>query len=159
MVETRWPSQPEGMDTPTRIRTNLPNSTNLPTIRFLRSRRLLGAIGALALIGLGAAHTITNAGGFAADPDASWPLFLAFGVGVSLVLWALAVIAWRYSRRGVGRVTRVIIAVVGVLLCLMAVNVLRVHPEIILSPAGPGLWSLIGGPTLLATALLPARVR
>ena len=147
------------MDTPTSTPTNILNRTHPPTIRFFRARRLLGAIGALALIGLGAAHTITNAGGFAADPDASWPLFLIFGVGVSLVLWAIAVIAWRYSRRGVGRVTRVIIAVVGVLLCLMAVNVLRVHPDIVLSPAGPGLWSLIGGPALLATALLPVRVR
>ncbi|SIN89378.1 hypothetical protein SAMN05443544_1674 [Agromyces cerinus subsp. cerinus] len=159
MVERRWPGQPEGMDTPTRTRTNLLNRTTTPTIRFFRSRRLLGAIGALALIGLGAAHTITNAGGFAADPDASWPLFLIFGVGVSLVLWVIAVIVWRFSRRGVGRVMRVIIAVVGVLLCLMAANVLRVHPEIILSPAGPGLWSLIGGPALLTAALLPVRVR
>lgn len=156
MVEQRWPGQPEGMDTSTRTRTDTPN---IPTIRFFRSRRLLGAIGALALVGLGAAHTVTNAGGFAADPDASWPLFLIFGVGVSLVLWVIAVVAWRYSRRGIGRVTRVIIAVVGVLLCLMAVNVLRVHPEIILSPAGPGLWSLIGGPALLAAALLPVRVK
>ncbi|RXZ47592.1 hypothetical protein ESP57_13690 [Agromyces fucosus] len=147
------------MDTSTRTRSNLPNRTTTPGIRFFRSRRLLGAIGTLALIGLGAAHTITNAVGFAADPDASWPLFLAFGVGVSLVLWAIAVIAWRSSRRRVGRVTRVVIAVVGVLLCLMAVNVLRVHPEIIFSPAGPGLWSLIGGPALLAAALLPVRVR
>ncbi|MFB9308336.1 hypothetical protein BJY17_002196 [Agromyces hippuratus] len=147
------------MDTPTSTRTNIPKRTHTPTIRFFRSRRLLGAIGALALVGLGAAHTVTNAGGFATDPDASWPLFLVFGVGISLVLWAIAVIAWRYSRRGVGRVTRVIIVVVGVLLCLMAVNVLRVHPEIILSPAGPGLWSLIGGPALLAAALLPGRVR
>ncbi len=147
------------MDTPTRTPTNLLNRTHTPTIRFFRARRLLGAIGALALIGLGAAHTITNAGGFAADPDASWPLFLIFGVGVSLVLWAIAVIVWRYSRRGVGRVARVMIAVVGVLLCLMAANVLRVHPEIILSPTGPGLWSLIGGPVLLAAALLPVRVK
>ncbi|MBM7829368.1 putative membrane protein YeaQ/YmgE (transglycosylase-associated protein family) [Agromyces cerinus] len=144
------------MDTSTSTRTNI---THTPTIRFFRSRRLLGGIGSLALIGLGAAHTITNAGGFVADPDASWPLFLVFGVGVSLVLWVIAVIAWRFSRRGVGRVMRVIVAVVGALLCLMAVNVLRVHPEIVLSPAGPGLWSLIGGPALLAAALLPVRTR
>ncbi|MFJ2502524.1 hypothetical protein [Microbacterium sp. NPDC087592] len=118
---------------------------------------MAGGIGALALVGLGVAHTATNAVGFAEETDASWPMFLIFGVGVSLVLWAVAVIAWRFSHRGSGRVSRVLIAVVGVLCGLMAFNVLRVHPEIILSPAGPGPWTLVGGPALLLSALLPLR--
>lgn len=133
------------------------SSTDDPSVRFLRSRRVAGGIGALALAGLGVAHTATNAVGFAGETDASWPMFLIFGVGVSLVLWAVAVIAWRFSHRGSGRVSRVLIAAVGVLCGLMAFNVLRVHPEIILSPAGPGLWTLVGGPALLLSALLPLR--
>lgn len=132
---------------------------NPPAARFVRSRRLAGGIGALALIGLAVAHTATNAGGFATDDDASWPLFLAFGVGLSLAIVAIAVVAWRYSRRGVGRFGRVVTVVAGVLCCAMAANVFRLHPEIILSPAGPGPWTLIGGPALLTAALLPVRRR
>lgn len=140
--------------------TTSPNThTNVGAVRFQRSRRAAGAIGALALLGLGAAHTVTNAIGFAAEVEPSWPLFLIFGIGVSLVLWTIAVIAWRFSRRGNGRVARVVIAAVGVLCCLMAFNVLRVHPEIILSPAGPGPWTLVGGPALLTAAILPLRRR
>lgn len=133
--------------------------TSAPTAPFSRTRRLSGGVGSLALVGMGVAHTLTNAVGFAKDPDASWPLFLIFGVGVSLALWVIAVVAWRYSRHGVGRAKRVIVAVAGVLLCLMAVNVLRVHPEIIISPAGPGPWSLIGGPALLTAAWQSRRQR
>ncbi|PRB15234.1 hypothetical protein [Microbacterium sp. MYb62] len=132
-------------------------STRIPAVRFLRSRRAAGGIGALALVGLGVAHTATNAVGFATDPDASWPLFLIFGVGVSILLGAIAVVAWRFSRHGGGRIRRVAIAVVGFLCCLMAINVLRVHPEIVLSPAGPGPWTLVGGPALLTAAILPLR--
>lgn len=137
--------------------TSTSSTAETRAVGFLRSRRISGGIGALALAGLGVAHTATNAVGFAADADASWPMFLIFGVGVSLVLWAVAVVAWLFSRRGGGRVGRVIIAVVGALCCLMAFNVLRVHPEIVLSPAGPGPWTLVGGPALLLAALLPWR--
>lgn len=137
--------------------TSTSSTAETRAVGFLRSRRISGGIGALALAGLGVAHTATNAVGFAEETDASWPMFLIFGVGVSLVLWAVAVIAWRFSHRGSGRVSRVLIAVVGVLCGLMVFNVLRVHPEIILSPAGPGPWTLVGGPALLLSALLPLR--
>ena len=161
MVEARGALQP-GVMLPSTGMTTSPNTrTNAyaPAVRFPRSRRAAGAIGALALLGLGVAHTVTNAVGFAAEAAPSWPLFLIFGIGVSLVLWVIAVIAWRFSRRGNGRVARVVIAVVGALCCLMAFNVLRVHPEIILLPAGPGPWTLIGGPALLTVAILPLRRR
>lgn len=131
--------------------------TRIPTVPFSRSRRIAGGVGVLALAGLGVAHTVTNAVGFSSEPDASWPLFLIFGVGLSLALWAIAVVAWRYSRRSAGRVGRVVVLVAGILCCAMAANVLRLHPEIVLSPAGPGLWSLIAGPSLLITAVLPRR--
>ncbi|MFF2452023.1 hypothetical protein [Isoptericola sp. NPDC058082] len=129
----------------------------LPTFPFSRSRRIAGGVGALALVGLGVAHTVTNAVGFASDPEASWPLFLIFGTGVSLVLWVIAVVSWRYSRRRAGRVARAVVLVAGVLCCVLAVNVLRVHPEVALSPAGPGPWSLVAGPSLLVAAALPRR--
>ena len=128
-----------------------------PALSFSRSRRIAGGVGALALVGLGVAHTATNAVGFASDPEASWPVFLIFGTGVSLVLWVIAVVSWRYSRRGAGRVARAVVLVAGVLCCALAVNVLRVHPEVVLSPAGPGPWSLVAGPALLAAAALPRR--
>jgi hypothetical protein len=141
------------------MHTSTDTRTGLPVVPFLRSRRVAGGIGALALVGLGVAHTATNAVGFGADPDASWPLFLAFGVGISLVLWALAAVAWRYALRGAGRVARVVTLVAGILCCALAINVLRVHPELVLSPAGPGLWTLIGGPALLVGAVLPRTPR
>ncbi|MFD6176264.1 MULTISPECIES: hypothetical protein [unclassified Isoptericola] len=128
-----------------------------PTVPFSRTRRVAGGVGALALVGLGIAHTVTNAAGFAADPEGSWPLFLIFGAGLSVLLWALAVVAWRYSRRGAGPVARVVVLVAGVLCCALAANVLRVHPELVLSPAGPGPWSLVAGPALLVAAALPRR--
>jgi len=59
-----------------------------------------------------------------------------FGPGLSVLLWAIAVVAWCYSRRGSGRVARGVVLVPGVL-CAPAVNVLRVHPEIALSPPAP----------------------
>ncbi|GAB3084090.1 hypothetical protein [Isoptericola nanjingensis] len=129
------------------------------TLPFSRPRRIAGGVGALALAGLGVAHTVTNAVGFAADPEASWPLFLIFGAGLSLALWAIAAVAWRYSRRGAGRGARVVVLVAGVLCGALAVNVLRVHPEVVLSPAGPGPWSLVAGPALLVAAALPRRRR
>lgn len=141
------------MDTTTDTR------TLVPTVPFSRPRRITGGVGALALVGLGVAHTVTNAVGLAADPEGSLPLFLIFGTGLSLVLWAIAVVAWRYSRRGSGRGGRVVVLVGGVLCCALAVNVLRLHPEVALSPAGPGPWSLVAGPALLAAAVLPTRRR
>lgn len=65
-----------------------------------------------------------NAVGFAADADASWLLFLTFGLGVSLVLWAIAMVAWLYARRGAGRVGRSVTLVAGILCCALAANVL-----------------------------------
>ncbi|MFE5291116.1 hypothetical protein ACFQ8T_02950 [Isoptericola sp. NPDC056618] len=129
----------------------------VPTRPFSRPRRIAGGVGTLALVGLGVAHTVTNALGLASDREASWPLFLIFGTGLSLVLWAIAAVAWRYSRRGSGRVARAVVLVAGVLCCALAVNVLRVHPEVVLSPAGPGPWSLVAGPALCVAAALPRR--
>ncbi|MFE6734355.1 hypothetical protein [Microbacterium sp. NPDC057650] len=133
--------------------------TRIPITSFSRSRRVAGGISALALTGLGVAHTATNAVGFAADTDASWSLFLVFGVGISVVLWAFAVVVWRYARRGAGPGARVVVLAAGILCCALALIVLRGHPELALIPAGPGPWALIGGPALLVTAALPPRKR
>lgn len=118
--------------------------------------RWAGLIGSLALVGLSIAHLVVNSIGFAADSSAGWPLFLLFGVGVSLLAAGLAVLTWRYAVQGRGRnAVRLVVALAGIICCYTVVSVLQRHPEIILVPAGPGPWSLIGGPALLLTALLP----
>lgn len=118
--------------------------------------RWAGLIGSLALAGLSLAHLVVNSVGFAADPSSGWPLFLLFGIGVSILAAGLAVLTWRYAVQGRGRTAaRVTVGLAGIICCYNVVTVLRLHPDIILVPAGPGLWSLIGGPALLLTALLP----
>lgn len=114
-------------------------------------------IGAVALIGLGTAHTVTNAIGFAAQPGASWPVFLLLGPGLGLLLAGIGILAWRQSRRTtVGWPVRVVLALTA-LFCLVAVvNVLRLHPEAIWIPTGPGPWSVVATPALVVTALLPS---
>lgn len=121
-----------------------------------RLSRWTGLIGSLALVGLSIAHLIVNSIGFAADPSSGWPLFLLFGVGVSSLAAGLAVLTWRYAVQGRGRsAARVVVGLAGIICCYTVVTVLQSHPEIILVPAGPGPWSLVGGPALLLTALLP----
>ena len=121
-----------------------------------RTRRWAARIGALALIGLGAAHTITNAIGFAGQPGGSWPTFLIFGPGLGILLGAIGVVSWRQSNREViGWSVRVVLALAGLFCLVTAVNVLRLHPEVIWLPGGPGPWATVGAPALLIAALLP----
>lgn len=138
--------------------TDLPR---VPTDRRSRLRQWSGRTGAVALAGLGTAHLVINSIGFARAGGGSWPLFLTFAVGLSAVLLVLAVMAWREATRGTGRLLpRVLIGLAGSFCLVGVVNVLRgLHPELIISPIGPGLWSLVGGPALVLTALLPARLR
>lgn len=121
-----------------------------------RALRWSGAIGSLALVGLSIAHLVVNSIGFTGDRDAGWPLFLVFGIGVSLLAAVLAVLTWSSAVRGRGGTrVRILVGLAGALCCTTVVTVLQRHPEIILVPAGPGPWSLIGGPALLLAALLP----
>ena len=125
-----------------------------------------GRIGSLALIGLASAHTVTNARGFAGGGPADWALFAVFALGLSLVLVAIAVITWRYphDHRG-GCATRVVtwrrvIIFLAAVFCLVTlINVLRLHPEVIVNPAGPGPWVLVAAPALWIMALNPPRRR
>lgn len=148
----------------TRTELDSPATTVTPTsttiTRLARTRWWAGRIGGLALIGLGTAHTVTNAIGFAAQPGGSWPLFLLFGPGLGVLLAAIGVLAWRQSTRStVGWPVRVALGLAALFCGVAVVNVLRTHPEFIWVPAGPGPWSALGTPTLLALALLPTRSR
>lgn len=119
-----------------------------------------GRIGGLALAGLGIAHILVNGSAFARDPGDSWHLFLVFGIGVGLLAVALAVVTWRYAVRGRGGlVARVLVGLAGILCCHTLITVLRLHPEVLFVPAGPGPWSLIAGPTLIVVTLLPRKTR
>lgn len=121
-------------------------------------------IGSLALVGLASAHAITNARGFAGGDLVDWLLFLVFALGLSAVLATIAVITWRYPRHRLGgRAARVItwrrvIILFAAGFCLVAiVNVLRLHPQVIWNPAGPGPWVVIGSPALWIAALTSPR--
>ena len=140
--------------------TQKPLPATAPPTRPSCPLRWSGRIGSLALVGLSVAHLIVNSIGFAGDPDTGWPLFLLFGIGVSVLAAGLAMLTWRYAVQGHGRNgARAIVALAGIICCYNVVTVLRLHPEIILVPAGPGPWSLIAGPALLLTALLPRKTR
>ncbi|WP_147918832.1 hypothetical protein [Ruania zhangjianzhongii] len=141
------------------VNTQIPSpATTPPSTRPSRLLRWSGGIGSVALAGLSIAHLVVNSIGFAATPDAGWPLFLLFGIGVSALAAGLAMLTWRYAVQGRGRrVARVFVALAGIICCYNVVTVLQLHPEVILVPAGPGPWSLIAGPALLLTALLPRR--
>lgn len=138
------------------VNTQTHAAANSARTRPSRALRWSGGIGSLALVGLSVAHLVVNSISFAGDPDAGWPLFLVFGIGVAILAAVLAVLTWSYAVRGRGgTLVRVIVGLAGVICCYNVVTVLQRHPEIILVPAGPGPWSLIGGPALLLAALLP----
>ncbi|MGA8116478.1 MAG: hypothetical protein WCA46_22715 [Actinocatenispora sp.] len=126
-------------------------------------RRWASRTGALALVGIGVAHTVVNARGFAAERGGSWLVFMIFAPGVSLLAFAIAVAAWRYGSRvrsgAAAAAYRTVVAVGAVLLCLTAVSVLRSHPGLVWVPLGPGPWSVIGGLALTIAAAAPATVR
>ncbi len=119
---------------------------------------MTGRIGSLALLGMGIAHTVVNTRGFA-DEGGSWLGFLILVPGLSALLVAIGVIAWRYSSDPASRAARAVIGLGGLLCGALMGNVLLVHPQIIWVPAGPGPWAVIGGPTRLIAALLPAARR
>ena len=121
-------------------------------------RRWSGRVGSLALAGLGIAHLVINSIGFAREPGADWPLFAVFGIGISLLAAGLAMVTWRDADRLHGGTwARVLVGLAGLVCGYNVVTVLRLHPELILSPVGPGLWSVVGAPALLLAALLPRR--
>jgi hypothetical protein len=120
-------------------------------------RRWASRVGAVALVGIGVAHTVVNTRGYAAHPDGSLPAFLLLVPGVSLLAFAIAVAAWRYgSRVTAGAAIRTVVAVGAVLLCLTAVTVLRGHPALVWVPLGPGPWSVVGGLALAVAAVAPS---
>jgi hypothetical protein len=120
-------------------------------------RRWASRVGAVALVGIGIAHTAVNGYAYLKHGDGSLPLFLVFGLGVSVLAFALAAVAWRYGRRDrqAGTGARIVVAVAAVLLCLTAVSVLRSHPSLVWVPLGPGPWSVLGGPALVLAACCP----
>lgn len=135
------------------------SSDQTPRVQLWASRA-----GSLALVGLASAHAITNARGFGGGDLLDWILFLVFGLGLSGVLATIAVVTWRYPRhRRGGRAARVItwrrvIILLAAGFCLVAmVNVLRLHPEVIGNPAGPGPWVVIASPALWIVGLMPTR--
>lgn len=129
--------------------------------RVATVRRWASRIGAVALVGIGIAHTVVNGYSYLKHGDGSLPLFLAFGLGVSVLAFVLATVAWRYGSRdprvGTGAGARILVAVAAVLLCLTAFQVLRNNPSVVWVPLGPGPWSVLGGPALVLAACCPRR--
>ena len=75
-----------------------------------------------------------------------------------LLAAGLAMVTWRDADRLHGGTwARVLVGLAGLVCGYNVVTVLRLHPELILSPVGPGLWSVVGAPALLLAALLPRR--
>ncbi|GIL27140.1 hypothetical protein [Actinocatenispora comari] len=133
------------------------HSSGTPYGRVDTVRRWASRVGAVALVGIGIAHTAVNGYAYLKHGDGSLPLFLVFGLGVSVLAFALAAVAWRYGRRDrhAGTGARIVVAVAAALLCLTAVSVLRSHPSLVWVPLGPGPWSVLGGPALVLAACLP----
>ncbi|BCJ38836.1 hypothetical protein Athai_63390 [Actinocatenispora thailandica] len=129
--------------------------------RVAAVRRWASRIGAVALVGIGIAHTAVNGYSYLTHRDGTLALFLAFGLGVSVLAFALAAVAWRYGRPagqpGTGTAARILVAVAAVLLCITAAQVLRNDPSVVWLPLGPGPWSVLGGPVLVLAACCPRR--
>ncbi|HEY3506240.1 MAG TPA: hypothetical protein VGN37_26060 [Actinocatenispora sp.] len=122
-------------------------------------RRWASRVGALALVGIGVAHTVVNTRGYLAEHGSSLPVFLLLAPGVSVLAFALAAAAWRYGSRPTGAATRTVVAVGAVLLCLTAATVLHGHPTLVWVPLGPGPWSVVGGLALTIAAIAPGYAR
>lgn len=106
----------------------------------------------MALFGIGIAHAVVNARGFAQDHQTSWLIFLLLGPGIGVLAIGIGVVAWRFGGR-TGPVARIVVTIGAVLLCVTAFNVLRSNPAVAWIPLGPGPWAIIGGPALLVAVL------
>lgn len=128
--------------------------------------KIVGRIGALFVAALGVVHTGVNTYGFALAGWQPWVEFLTFGLGLSVVAFALAYGAWSLSTARKPRwVAASLVGIGGLLLVLQAVAIAVTDPGLLIRPFGPGLWSIVGGPALvievvaLAVAWIGARRR
>lgn len=124
-----------------------------------RFAMITGRIGAIFVAALGVVHTGVNTYGFALAGWRPWAEYLTFGLGLSVVAFALAWGAWSLSAARRPRwPVAVLVGIGGLLLVLQAVAIAVTEPALLIRPFGPGLWSVVGGPALvLEVVALAAR--
>lgn len=120
---------------------------------------VIGRIGAVFAALLGIVHAVVNTMGFARLGFGPWLDYLTFGLGLTVIAFALAVLAWlladhpRPPWAGI-----VFLGLGGVLLSLQLAGIAITDPALLVRPLGPGLWSLVAGPALvIETVVLATR--
>lgn len=115
-----------------------------------RFAMITGRIGAIFVAVLGIVHTGVNTYGFALADWRPWAEYLIFGLGLSVVAFALAFGAWTLSMASRPRwPVAVLVGIGGLLLILQTVGIALSDPTLLIRPLGPGLWSIVGGPALV----------
>lgn len=113
--------------------------------------RAVGYLAACMAAGLAAMHLAIYTVGYLNAPDTPLSAYLLSGVAVALGALVFAVSALALTRRRMsGRWRRAHLAVswiAAVLLTLQALLIAFAEPGLLVQPAGPGPWSLIGGPS------------
>ncbi|MFC7625673.1 hypothetical protein [Microlunatus sp. GCM10028923] len=115
-----------------------------------RFAMITGRVGAIFVAALGVVHTGVNTYGFALADWQPWAEYLIFGLGLSVIAFALAFGAWKLSTANRPRwPVAVLVGIGGLLLILQTVGIAITDPALLIRPLGPGLWSIVGGPALV----------
>ncbi|GAB3751901.1 hypothetical protein [Microlunatus parietis] len=139
------------------------SSLRSPGLDHVRTRAgrvalITGRIGAIFVAVLGIVHTGVNTYGLALAGWRPWVEYLTFGLGLSVIAFALAFGAWSVATASRPRwPVAVLVGIGGLLLILQTVAIAVSDPALLVRPLGPGLWSIVGGPALvLEVAVLGA---
>ncbi|ADB31071.1 hypothetical protein Kfla_1979 [Kribbella flavida DSM 17836] len=110
--------------------------------------KLTGYVAATMAAGLGLTHLTIYTVGYLSADDVAFSTYLFSGVAVTAVALLFAAAAALSARevRRMRRTLRVMCWIAAVVLSLQAVAIAVGEPSLLIEPAGPGPWSLVGGP-------------
>ncbi|TWD82765.1 hypothetical protein FB561_3908 [Kribbella amoyensis] len=111
--------------------------------------KVSGYLAAAMAAGLGITHLTIYTVGFLDASDVALSTYLLGGVAIAAVALvfaaAAALLTWRSNVR-LRRTLRAACWVAATVLSLQAVGIALAEPVLLIQPAGPGPWSLVGGP-------------